>query len=392
MKILFVYEWLVKAGAQKYLFEIVRSLKLKGYEVGVVCGINSSNKKVDNKEYYYFKLKNEGVKLYPLITNRAHKNSFVKKFIKRIEDSIEFRLGYNFFSKYFDFNNLKKIESLFSKYDRIEIIDFNTYLDLKLSIDKYIHKSDIHILCNVLQFQNNYLDRFNCKSGYNICYPFKSQLNEFNLSSLKINTTLNFPLSIEFKHLNKININNIQNGKLNIGIFTRIAFNKNIDLFILTLFTLISKYKKNNFHLKIFGFIEHQDYYKSLNNLINFYQLNDNISFENHSEDFNTTITVHNLSLAWFHFSGDFPGYAGIEIASIGLPSLFFNITWKTEVDKDIPLIVVSDIDSLCVETIRLIENLEYNNQVVNSQISFLKNKCDIKKNILIFEKFISTK
>jgi hypothetical protein len=389
MKILFVYEWLVKAGAQKYLYEIVIALKSRGYDVGVVCGINSSNQKVINKEFYYFKLKKEGVKIYPLMNFRANKKSFFKKKIERIIDSFEYRSGYKFFSKYFDFNNLKKIESLFSEYDRLEIIDFNTYLDLKLSVDKYIFKSDIHILCNVLQFKDNFLKRFNCETGYNICYPFKSQLNEFKLSNLKLNKSFNFPLSIEFKNFNLINIRNIQKGSINIGIFTRIAFNKNIDLFILTLFTLISKYKRNNFNLKIFGFIEHQNYYNSVLNLINFYQINDYISFENHSDDFNKTIEDHNLSLAWFHFSGDYPGFAGIEIAALGLPSLFFNVTWKTDVDSDFPLKVVSDIDSLSTETIKLIEDQEYMNQIIYSQIEFLRDKCDITKNILNFEKFI---
>ena len=390
MKILFVYEWLVKAGAQRYLYELVSALKSRGHEVGVVCGINSSCENTVNIEHYFFELKKEKVSLYPLIAFKEKNKSIRFRVLSRLLDSIDYRLNIDFLSRYFDVNNFQKIEFLFNKYDRIEIIDFNTYLNLKTIIDKYLHKTNVHILCSTLQFTENFLLKFNNDFGYNICYPFNNQVDEFKKSSLKINSLLHLPLSIDFSDFKQINTFQLNGDKINIGVFTRIAFNKNIDIFVFAIFTLLSKFKKSNIYLKVFGFVEHEDYKKSLTNLIHFYQLNDYISFENQTNDFRECIIEHNLSLAWFHFSGDFPGYAGIEVASIGLPSIFFNVTWETETPKDFPLLVVSDIDSLVFQTIKLVQNNEYLKETIFSQMNYLKSQCDVTKNIVLFENFLN--
>ena len=394
MRILFVYEWLVKAGAQRYLYEIVRSIDKKKFEVGVLCGINSPNQHAKIKEDYYFLLEKEKVKMYPFLEFRTKPQvSSKKRLLHKIEDSLDYRLGVKLRNKKVN-NNTSKINELINSYDRIVVIDWYTYLNLKNILDKCIHKVDVHILCNALQYNENIYENFTQSLNYNFFYFNNLQPKEFKAGGLH-NTTNHFlPLLIEADDYKLLPISppNL-NEEINIGVFTRIAENKRIEVYIFSLLLLINKYKRKNYKLKIFGFIQSQEYKKYLDGLITFHQLNDYIEFKGHSDSISDSIIKENVKIGWLPAVGESIGYAGIEIALFGLPCIFMPVELFPEtIDKNIPLLIINNMDEFVSKTIETIEDTENYSLFCKKQSEYIKNKHDSSKHIHFFESYLENK
>jgi len=391
VKILFIYEWLVKAGAQTYLFELIKAINKDKFDVSVLCGQKSPDPFASPKEYYYFEIKNLGVKMFPYLGTSSnpplpiHKK-FWKKFLNISSRKLKLSVS-KYLVKKDEFQD--KINELVLSQDHVVVIDFYTYNSLKTIIDKVL-KPEVHILCDTFQYKDDIFKYFDKTREYTFFYYNTGILPALKKSFNSDSTFQHLPLILNTESLKIIPLKKInKNEEINIAVFTRIAPNKRLEYFILAFHLLCNKYSDLKFRLKIFGFIQSNSYYESILGMIAFYRLEEFIDFEGHSEHMAESILQKNIAIAWHIHSTSSPGYAGIEVAATGLPCLYYEAGNLNDNDHS-PLKKFKRIDLFAEETVKLIEDEGLYNDYSVKQRNYIINHFDIENYISMLEKYWS--
>ena len=369
MEYLFIVDTLAQHGAERYLFEIVKSLKSRGHEIKVLSFF-----KLNNQHDFY---------VNKLIENHINVKTFEfkifkNKFLNRITLSLLRRLRLGMFNKLFN----EKLVTFLKNHNNIFIIKWDVYLKYNDVFQK-LEKINICIMSGLIQYsQNPYLNLPINKTVFYIFY--KEQENEILGGRIFSNITFKFvPLLID----NEKSINRYcpSNREFRIGIFSRINTDQP-TLFALFILHLL-KTKAENYSLYFFGRVYDQNYFDLMKQTINYLKINNSVFFYDHTIDLPGAIENYNLNIGLMNCNLKTKGYSSIELESAGLPIIYFDINENIKIDDKENLIFSDLID--IVNTISDIST-DTNYQKKLSEHTFNKSKDDfgISRNINFIKEF----
>tara|TARA_R110000868_G_scaffold96857_4_gene266407 strand:+ start:181 stop:1392 length:1212 start_codon:yes stop_codon:yes gene_type:complete len=332
-RILIVTSSLQAAGAEKYAFELAKSFDKRNFDVELL----TTNDVYSNKTFphiYFPILKSLGFKIHTIFNKPKEWVIQVPKFITRNIFLLKL-FNYPFFivnKCRIDILYQQKIRNLFKKFDAILLIDALHYRKLKDYFPENIY-IETHLMCHQVQFGES----FDIYEGYsrvgknNFVYIDAIQLQEIRNKKIAVQNSFYFPLSLEIPQINRNStaFYNRSHLQKNIAVFTRISSMKPLEK-IIDSFELLWQLD-STVHLKLFGFIQDLEYYKSLIKLIKVKGLVKNISFEGHSADMMGSINKHDILLLWVPAIYNFVGYAATEVCMHKVPIILNNIDKSCE-------------------------------------------------------------
>lgn len=385
--LLIVVTSLQAAGAEKYAYELSRTLDRKKFNVEILT-TDDVFRNIEFPHIYYEKIIKLGIKVHTCLFKPKDK-VFLNNYVSKLP-VIKYALyRYN---RYLQNNGYKKkMTKLFDKQDIVILIDAPQLILIKDYI-KPTSYLETHLMCHQSQFKNSlkiYKD-FDPLQKYNFVYIDDLQLIEAKEQNVTIGNVFKLPLSIELNEEIKIIDKSEVSTSFNIGVFTRISFNKPINN-IIKAFKELS-YLNPKYKLYIFGFIQDEAYFLKLQNLIKKYDLEDKIFFEGHSSDMYKSCIKYNIILVWVISIYDFIGYAALEICLKNVPIVLSNID---DNEKNKPIDNESSIppyfyntNKLAVYTNYLIENNLLNELRTKEKEKCLL-ECDLIKNVSNYEKHL---
>lgn len=384
-KILIVVTSLQEAGAEKYAYELAKSLDKKKFNVEVL----TTNDVFHNTEFphvYYRKLIDLGIKVNTFLFKPKEK-IFINSFFSNLP--IIKYLVYRYNRYISNTRYKKKIKSLFLNHDIISLIDAPQYYLIKnyITSKNYL---DIHLMCHQLQFKNGliiYKD-FKGLEQFNFVYIDDIQIIEAVNQGVQIGNLYKLPLSLD---INSFTLNNIQvSHNLNIGVFTRISYNKPLDNIINAFYELIKI--NSDYKLFIFGYIQDKDYYVELLGEINKLGLSEKCFFMGHSSNMYKSCIENKISLVWVISIYDFIGYAALELCIRNIPIVLSNLYSDNKLkvidDKDCIPPYFYDFEKLAIYTNNLFENKLLNELLLKEKSRYLSEN-NLIKNVSNYEKHL---
>jgi len=399
-KLLFVHPWLVEAGSQKFLFEIVKHIDKSKFDIGVLCGTESPNTDSIRPETYYFKIKGLGVPLYPLIqlgTNNTVSPKSMHPLLRYAKDVFKYRFGIELKKeqKQEDSKSLEWLSAcadVMKDYDKVVFVDVYLFQSFQKIIDEFSIPYTFIVTGTSNQFENNY-KYLNGDKNYDFVY-FTEQI--------VTDIAQRLPGKHRFSHLplgtdnNSMRIKEIpEEPELwNIGIFTRLHPSKHIEMFIQAFYELITSVKNpSRFRLTIVGAEDDKHYTETIKSLIRFMELTDYVVFAGHSTDLIATVDQHSINIGWMHTMYDTTGYVGIELCKAGLLGVFWNVSnpWNTRmhISEEHQIYAHRSISSFVDHTLLLTNDIKYRSEIGQAQHDYFSTHHNIENVIGDFEKFI---
>lgn len=322
-KILYIITGLQKAGAEKYLYELVSSIDKNKFEVEI---LTTKNVYLNSEfPHYYLKpIEELGIKihtkLYPKSIDWLDSFKGKKGFLPKI---------FNFLSEqingYFKRRHQNSLKIFFHQFDLISLIDALHFKKIKYSLSDDIF-FETHLMCHQSQFNFNIYKPYKKNKPLNFVYIDQVQIDEIKQKGFSIDHAHHFPLSLNDNELAENSKYNHQNHKsqYKIGLFARINRSKPLNI-VLKAFQLVHQ-TNSSVDLHLFGFIQDADYHVELLKEIKELKLENNVFFEGHSPDMLQSVVEKNIDLVWVISIFDFVGFAALELSSNGIPLILNNI------------------------------------------------------------------
>ncbi|MFV0231303.1 glycosyltransferase [Empedobacter falsenii] len=384
-KILIVVTSLQEAGAEKYAYELAKSLDKTKFNVEIL----TTDDVFYNLEFphvYYEKLIDLGIKVNTFLFKPKEKK-IINSFFSNLPLIKYLLYRYNRFIRNTRYK--KKLKKIFQNHDIISLIDAPQYYLIKdyITSKNYL---DIHLMCHQLQFKNGliiYKD-FEEFKPFNFVYIDDVQIIEAKNQNVQVGNIYKLPLSLEFDNfaLNEPQIS----YDLNIAVFTRVSYNKPMNKIIDAFSELIKM--NSDYRLFIFGYIQEKEYYSELLEEINKLGLNDKIFFMGHSSNMYKSCIENRISLIWVISIYDFIGYAALELCIKNIPIVLSNLYSDNELklidDKDCIPPYFYDSKELAIYTNYLLENNLLNELLVKEKNKYLSEH-NLIKNVSNYEEFL---
>lgn len=362
-KILFIYEDLVQAGAQRYMYELINLLDERKFEIHILCGRNSNSARKDWKELYYFMLKNKGFIMHRLMLNSIRNTPFyIQTGLKNFDDL--FNKISRFIYERISFTRQYKIKKLLKIVDWITIFDHYTYSYIK-KFNLPESKFDIHLMSHYFQDNKMFSPFDKGKKHIFFIFCMKQKQEALKYGNLSSSNTFQFlPLLINLRNranlYQKLPVDETKVFK--IGLFTRLDSNKMIEPFLIALKTIVSQHPSKCKLYIIGNKTRNPNYTEHIKRFITFLSLEKNVKLEGHIDNLESFIFQKNIHVSWHYSAGNTIGYSGIEVASYGIPSSFYSILPPNE--KDVNDIHYSpDITSFVNRTMKLLTNHKFHKE-----------------------------
>lgn len=316
--ICFIVDTLAQHGAERYLFEICKSMNKKRFNISILS-IQILN---DGNSHYKNKIEELGIPVIIFDKNDLFPNEKTK-ILKKIKISFACRTKSE--------NKIKRISqnNLFSKiegFDIISVIKWEVYSKFSEVFDQHKNLS-IHLLSGLDQYEENpYLNLTNKNHRFVTMYQNQKQellnsdfIHLKNLNKLKF---FNFPLALSSDEFR--NTYNPCKTEFRLGVFTRISPDQPSLFHFFVLHSLIQEYSKVK--LFFFGKQCYEPYKRLYHQTIRYLGLEDKVIFIGHVPSVKNAINEYQINLGCMNSIHDFIGYSSIEMIASGLPVVFFNI------------------------------------------------------------------
>lgn len=316
IKLCFVVDTLANHGAERFLFEILKTIDKTRFECVVY-----STKSLKGFECHYEKPINElGISI---IQYKEDLYPNIKwKLLKRIATSFTYRL----LSKKVKIDDKIKESKLnyLRSFDRVVLIKWEVYTANREVYDRLDSKV-IHVLSTKNQYTSSPFTiipkgktAISVMSKNELLYVFPEYQDRTCYLDYSFHT---LPLLINDSVFTESYNPNMET--LRIGIFSRISPDQP-TLFALYLVHLL---KYRNVDIELFFFGKHKD-----ESIFNFYnqqcanlRIADRVKFMGHTFDMAKSIYDNQLTLGVMNCDNDLIGYSSIELIGHGLPVLFYN-------------------------------------------------------------------
>ena len=310
IKILFVLSQLVQHGSERYLFEICKALDKNHFQVEVM-----TRKFFVKNHFYYDKLLALNIPVHTKLISRRHLRFPIKKLYNKL----------SFLKKTIDWLHRLIIKysykNFFESYDIIAVIGIETYCDALMPFLDKNNNVIIHHVNHQHQFSRNY---FNECPQNKIVVCDKQQEKEIMLSKLSHATLFRFPLLMDLSERPDLNRrSNEIKGPIRIGVVSRLFPDRPNEPLLKCFHALLQQTDANLF---FYGSGNTKLYDTLLDDL----KIRDKVHFMGHQQDLEYTIQRDSLSLLWLTSMGVSISYGSIEIASLGVPMIFWDLSSMT--------------------------------------------------------------
>ncbi len=317
-KILFVVAEFWQAGGERQTFEIISNLIAENVEIEILS-LRNLNSEISKDDYYYHKYIDLKIKIHFLNDVQSTNTPTIKQ-----------RIFNKFKIKDLPLQNQPLIDFFFPFQKVFFMGEYTLPIVERFLNETIIEKSFVFIQFSIFQVPENY-NRFDKNKSYNFISGFKDAEIEIELAEFENYNHFYFPLSISIggnpKYLNW------ENKIKKIGIFTRITANKPLDVFFYALHLLLSEGEKIELH--IFG--DCPEDMKIILNCIDYLKIDKAVFFHGHQTNMKEVAIESKIDLVWFHsYYGAPGGYASFDLASLGIPQLFWNFTPEFDISKQI--------------------------------------------------------
>lgn len=344
--ILIVHSQLNQHGSEKLLFEIIKLLKLKEFNVDVL-----TRPFFIKNQYYYNIINKMGINIVLKFITFRH-ITFFTKFARNKNN-----LSHRFFKNIYKYIGKKYFFHLYSKYDKIIIIGMETYCDSFYYMDGEKTKILVHHVMHQFQQERNYCEQFDLDRLIILDLQQEKEIKKY-LPDINL---IHFPLPINLNDYSDFNYSNIKKQytsirKLKIGVVSRVVIDRpNEPIFVH--FSKIANIIPAELHF--FGRGDPK-IYKSL--LRSLGLDNNKIFFHGHSNSIIESFKKFEIDLAWSVSMNGSISYSAIEMIAMKIPVFFINIGDKSIYSYGNKLNIIESED----------QTIEFHNNI-------LKGKCDLK-------------
>jgi glycosyltransferase involved in cell wall biosynthesis len=304
LRLLFVIGHLVQSGAERFTYEVVKAIDRKRFDVEVLTKM-----RVRPSDYYHDKIEQLGVRIHhrlPILFNRIQRHA--RPFFLLTRPVLEWmhrtwaRIVMN---------------GLLDRYDVINAVQIENYQTLQPLLrnnDRVV----IYIMGNNFQYT---FDPFaDCRRGRRYRFVINDPLQAQDYSSAcPEGESFFFPLALDLSDRPDLSAY-ARTDRVEIGVFIRLSGDRPIHG-IFEAFRELLQHREAR--LCVWGRGNPERYAADLKRL----GIADRVSFEGHTADIAATIRERGLSMVWMTCNGVSLGYASIEIASLGIPMLFWNLS-----------------------------------------------------------------
>lgn len=372
MKILFITTEFWNAGAERYLFEIDASISKDLFNTSILS-LRDLKSDTSKDDYYYNKHVELGTQIYFLNTVNIRRKPTIKERLKR-----------KLFGTILP-NERKPLIDFLAQFHRLIFIGEYTYPFLSRWLTEDNKKTSyICVVNSIYQVFDNYI-KYNKDEKVQFISGFTEEEGKVEFGGFKNYSHLYFPLSIKCN--NKAMLWKTYNHKIKrIGIFTRLTSHKPLDIFYYALHILLKN--KKDVQLYVFGNGNPENF--EFNRCIKYLSLENFILFKGHQNNIIQAAIDYEIDLVWFHGYHAFPGgYASFDLASIGVPQLFWNFTpnSKKSLCSDFPMF--NDLIDFTLKSKEVLENYEIAKELGIKQFEHITRHRDMNKNIVDFEKLM---
>jgi len=305
VKILFVISEFYQSGANRYTYEIDKSINKDLIQLDILAWHPLNNSSVWD-DFYYQKHKDLGAKIY-----------FLDEIDKITNPTLKQRIDFKLFKKPLP-NERLNYQNFMDEYDKIIIVGEYMYPYVqRWMTDKQRAKTFISIHNSIFQHPENY-NKFNKKEEYRFISSFEEGMFQNELKEFENYTHYFFPLSINIT--NTIFKSDYSLTKpIKIGIFTRLSFTKPLDPFLYALQSICEKYPSAQLHIYGNG----DPVKEGVMRIVEQLDLKDNVFFRGHQDDLIHSALEDNLNLIWLHgYYGVPGGFAGFDICTTKIPQV----------------------------------------------------------------------
>lgn len=365
IKLLFVVYDFYQAGAQRFAYEIDKSIDRNRFHIEILCLEKKTFlDKVWNERHYESLHQKIGTKI-----------TYIDEFLENQSQPLFLRIFHKITR-----NKFKKIKPKFKTnfplfFDRFDVVHWMgeyTYIhSLPLRIRQ---KSLISIMCAKFQVPNLYAE-FDFGYPYNFMSGFKQIEVDYEFNQFTKINHIYFPLVMKIYQKEKHWF--YKDTKIyKIGIFTRLSSYKPLDPFFYSFQLLLEKLPNCELHVYGNGDPEKEGMIRSLQRI----GLQEKVFFRGHQESIYKTATAEHINLSWFQgYNNDRPaGYAGFDICSTGTPLIcwdffdkpndYFNETYPHY--KNMTQFVSKSIEILTEEkAANLLSELQFQDILMNTDI-----------------------
>lgn len=370
IKILFYVSEFYQSGANRYAYEIDKSINKERFQVDILC-FHPLQSNENWADHYYEKHLQLGTNIYfmediNVVTIPSWKDRLQKKFLNRPLPK-----------------ERQKLHDFLDHYSVIFVHGEYNYPSLaKYMTQEQKSRTYISLHNSIYQNRDNYI-HFNKKEFYHFISCFdenqvQNELKEFDSFSHTF-----FPLSIQIENP-YVKTEYPLTKAPKIGIFTRLSYTKPLDPFIYAFQLILDKYPMAEFHIYGTGDPEKEGVNKYIRNL----GLTKHVFFRGHQENLSQTAVKDNLTLIWLHgYYGVPGGFAGFDICTTKIPQIFWDFSAQYQMEKDHRFPMTNNLKEFVDLTLHTIEHPEDAKKLAELQYQYVLDERNILRYISTLEK-----
>lgn len=357
VKVLFVVTEFWNAGTQRFTYEVDRALNKDQFQV-TILSFRDLGTDPQRPDHYHPLHRALGTEIRFL---SEFKDSMVGNFLRKI--------GIPWWSE---------LNKFMDSFDAISFMGEYAYMRFDRQLEASVkRKSVIHIMNSRFQAPFIY-DRYDYSEKYRFCSGFSESEIVGELENFKDYTHCFMPLSLNIDRTEP-RWEPILSGPMKVGIFTRITPTKPLEPFLTAFQGLQQIVPTAELHIFGYGDPETVGYLELVRQL----GIVGNVHFRGHRDDMLGSALQERLSLVWFHsFYGVPGGFAGFDIATLGIPQLFWNFTPETAFTPDPAFPVFNDPQSFINTSLKVLQDENHASELSRVQFNAICKTRDIRKHI----------
>lgn len=309
LKLVFVISQLVQGGSERYLFELCRALNPSRFEVEILF-----RQRPRKSDYYYWKLKELGFTIHTQLPIRRNFARLFPRLAKTrvwkgAEDAV--------------FAGLLRLQlsSFFDRYDVINIIQIENYHHLRDFLRGDPRKV-VYLMSNGFQYDHDIYAACNRDEHHHFVIMDPDQEQDLARSETDFSYEVRyFPLLMDFTEHPRIEFAPpVGSDPVHIGCFIRLSTERPLEPLFHCFERLV---RTRDAVLHVYGSGDPSMFIPMLDRL----GIRDRVVFEGHQVDMRAAVVRDGVSIVWMTCHGVVLGYASLEVASFGIPMVFWNLS-----------------------------------------------------------------
>ncbi len=306
IRLLFVINQFRQGGSERFLFELCKALDKDRFAISILTRTGAVE-----TEHYYSKLLDLGIPIYRRLPNQRVVRR-LRPYLRRLPGGIRL-LDAPAMAR-----ARRAILPLLAQHDLTNIIQIENYYALQPILPDN-EQVLIYLMSHRFQYAHDLYG--DCRPGrtYRFVIVDPAQREELQDSPCGDAETHYFPLAMDFRGRPELVVPEPPGGVAQIGLFSRLSPERPIEPFFHCLQHLLRDVVAV---LHVYG----RGDWQTLEPLLERLGIRDKVIFEGHQPDIEAALRRDRIGLVWMISRDAFLGYGSIEVASFGIPVVFWNV------------------------------------------------------------------